>query len=184
MKRAIPVLVILCALISVAAGKFEAQVGFDRDFDFSSLRTFDYRDTIETSVSEAAPPVHEMIKLLIIKQFKDSGLELVEDDPDILVTYHTSLNDAMRMNTTLYQYHFSAGWWWSPYWGSGMDIASYSRGTLIIDAWDPDTETLIWRGAVIGIVPENPGPEKARKTIEKALNAIAKEWRKQYKKVR
>jgi hypothetical protein len=66
-------------------------------------------------------------------------------------------------------------------WGSGIDVSSYSQGTLVIDIWRPDTEELIWRGAVVGVVPDNPSPQKAQDTIEKALNKIGKEWRKQYK---
>ena len=62
---------------------------------------------------------------------------------------------------------------------SGMDITGYSRGTLVVDIWKRATEELIWRGAVMGVVPDNPSPKKSQKVIEKALNAIGKEWRKQ-----
>ena len=186
MKRLAVLLAVAAVLApgTATAGKYEAQVGFNRDFDFGAIRSFTYVDTIETSVADEAPPVHEMIKLLIIKRFQDAGLERVEDGADICVTYHTNSQTAMRMNTTLYEYHYSAGWWWSPYWGSGMDVAAFSRGTLVVDVWDADTEELIWRGAVIGVVPENPSAEDARKAIEKALDAIGKEWRKQLKKAR
>jgi hypothetical protein len=62
-----------------------------------------------------------------------------------------------------------------------MDVSAYSRGTLVVDIWRPDTKELIWRGTVVGIVPENPGVEQAEKAITKALDAIGKEWRKQRK---
>jgi hypothetical protein len=184
MKRAVTVAAIVLALISVGASKYKAHVDFDTSVDFSTIRTFAYYDTIETSVADDAPPVHEMIRLLIVRHLKKSGLQEVESDPDVYVTYHTDPNQAMRMNTTLYQYHYSANWFWSPYWGSGMDVASYTQGTLIVDLWKPDTQELIWRGTVIGVVPDNPTPEKAQKVIEQAIDAIAKEWRKQSKKAK
>jgi len=31
---------------------------------------------------------------------------------------------------------------------------------------------------VVGVVPDDPSPKKAQKTIEQALDKIAKEWRK------
>ena len=184
MKKPLTMAVIALAALSFAGSKFKAYVGFDKDVDFSKIKTFAYHETLDTSVADSAPPVHQMIKLLIIKRFQDAGLKRVDENPDIYVTYHTNESESMRVNVTMYQYHYSAGWWWSPYWGSGMDVSSYSRGTLVVDAWDPDTEGLVWRGAVMGVVPENPNPEKAQKTIEKALNAISKEWRKHYKKHR
>jgi len=179
MKKRMTVLVIALALVSFAGSKMKAYIGFDRDTDFTTIKTFSYFETLETSVADEAPPVHEMIKYLIIIRLKESGLEQVKENPDVLVTYHTDPNQEMRMNTTMYQYHYSAGWWWSPLWGSGMDVASYTRGTLVVDIWKPDTEDLIWRGAVMGVVPENPSAKKAQKVIEKALDAISKEWRKQ-----
>jgi hypothetical protein len=182
MKKAISVAAITLALISVGAAKYKAYVDFDRSVDFSAVNTFAYFETIETSIADEAPPVHEMIKILIVNHLKKSGLQEVERDPDVYVTYHTDANQAMRMNTTLYQYHYSANWYWSPLWGSGMDVSSYTRGTLIIDIWKPDTEELIWRGTVLGVVPDNPSPKKAQKVIEDAIEAIGREWRKQYKK--
>lgn len=101
-----------------------------------------------------------------------------KENPDVLVTYHTDADQAMRMNVTLYQYHYSAGWWWSPLWGSGMDVSSFTQGTLVVDIWNPKTEEIVWRGAVQGVVPENPSPAKAQKTIEKALNLMSKEFHK------
>ncbi len=180
MRNLTSAIVIVLALASLGATKTKAYVDFDRSVDFQSLRTFAYIDTLETSVAEQAPPVHEMIKLIIVNRFKKGGMQEVgeNENPDILITYHTDTNQAMRMNTTLYQYHYSANWYWSPLWGSGMDVSSYSRGTLIIDAWVPKTNTLIWRGTVIGIVPDDPSPKKARSTIEKAIEKIAKEWKK------
>jgi hypothetical protein len=182
MKKYMTLAVVLLAMLSFAGSKFKAYVGYDKDVDLSKIKTFDYYETLDTSVMDTAPPVHEMIKLLIIKRFQDAGMKRVTEDPDIYVTYHTNEHEGMRMNVTMYHYSYGTGWWWSPYWGSGMDISSYTRGTLVVDAWDPDTEGLVWRGAVMGVVPENPNPEKAQKTIEKALNAIGKEWRKHYKK--
>jgi len=180
--RKLIVPLMIAAVVSLGAASMKAYVSYDKNADFAAIETFDYFPTIETSVEDSAPPVHEMMKLLIIKRFQEGGLKRVKDNPDIYVTYHTDESEAMRMNTTLHLYHMSAGWWWSPYWGSGMDVASYTRGTLIVDAWNPRTEELIWRGAVVGVVPENPSPAKAQKTIEKALNLMAKEFRKMRKK--
>lgn len=178
-------IVIVFAAFSVSAKKMKAYVDYDKTADFKSIETFAYFETLDTSIVDEAGPVHEMIKLIIINRLKKGGLRQVGEDqnPDVLVTYHTDTNQAMRMNVTLYQYNYSAGWYWSPLWGSGMDISSYSRGTLIIDVWVPKTGTLIWRGTVLGVVPDDPSPKKARSVIEKAVETIAKEWNKQEKNV-
>ena len=181
MRKLILSLIIVAVASTVTAG-MKAHVGYDKDVDFSTLKTFDYFPTIETSVMDSAPPVHEMIKLLIIKQLQDGGLKRDKENPDVYVTYHTDEDQAMRMNVTLYNYSYSTGWWWSPLWGSGMDVSAFSQGTLVVDIWSPKTETIVWRGAVVAVVPDDPSPAKAQKTIEKALDLMGKQFRKEIKK--
>jgi hypothetical protein len=172
-------IILAVAMVSFAGSNMKAYIiGYDQNTDFSSIKTFAYYEPLKDSIAESAPDVHLMIKYLLIIHLKDSGLEQVKENPDIYVTYHTSSSQAMRQNVTMYSYSYSMGWWWSPLWGSGMDISSYSQGNLVVDVWRPDPEELIWRAAVVGVVPDNPSPKKAQKTIEQALDKIAKEWRK------
>ena len=178
MRKLLIIVMILLVVGTVAAAKMKAYVGYDRNVDLGSFKTFDYRDSLASSVVDKAPPVHEMIKLLIIEKLQNGGMEWVEEDPDVLVTYHTEADQAMKMNVTLYSYSYSAGWWWSPLWGSGMDVSSWSQGTLVVDIWNPKTEEIVWRGAVVGVIPENPSAGKAQKTIEKALSLMSKEFHK------
>ena len=182
MRKSVTAIVILLAVVSFGAKKWQAYVGWDKNVNFEEIKTFAYEETLSTSVVDSAPHTHEMIKLLIIIQLQNAGMTLVEEDPDVFVTYHTNQNQEMRTNVTMYQYHYSAGWWWSPLWGSGMGISSYTKGTLVVDIWNPKTEELVWRGAVQGVVKDDMGPKKAQKTIETALNKIGEEYRKQKSK--
>jgi hypothetical protein len=186
MRKTILSLTILITLVVAAAGaaKMKAYVDYDRTVDFGAIKTFAYVDTFETSVADTAPPIHEMIKYLIIIRFKKTGLVEVgvDDNPDICVTYQTNVNQEMRVNDTLYNYSYSAGWFWSPLWGSGMDVSSYSRGTLMIDVWFPSKNQLIWRGTVTGAIPDDPGPAEAQKKIQQALDKIGDEWQQMRKK--
>jgi hypothetical protein len=182
MRKVIITVMVLLVVGTVAAAKMKAYVSYDKTVDFSAIETFEYFPTLDTSVVEAAPPVHEMIKLLVIRQLQDGGMKRVEGEPDVYVTYHTDQNQALRINTTMYRYHTGVGWWVNPYWGGGMDVSSYARGTLVVDIWNPENEELIWRGVAVGVVPDNPSPDKAQKTIEKALNLMGKEFRKMRKK--
>ena len=183
MKKRITLIVIALAMVSFAGSNMKAYIiGYDQNTDFSAIKTFAYYEPRKDSVAGSAPQVHEMIKYLLIIHLKESGLEQVKENPDVYVTYHTSSSESMRMNVTMYSYSYSAGWWWSPLWGSGMDISGFSQGNLVVDIWRAAPDELIWRGAAVGVVPDDPSPKKAQKTIEQALNLISKEWRKQRSK--
>jgi len=182
MRKLLITVMILLVVGTVAATKMKAYVGYDKNVDLGAIKTFDYRDALSPSAVDKAPPVHEMIKLLIIEKLQNGGMEWVEENPDVLVTYQTNQDPAMKTNVTLYSYSYSMGWWWSPLWGSGLDIASWSQGTLTVDIWDPKTDQIVWRGATVGVIPENPSAAKAQKTIEKALSLMSKEFHKMRKK--
>ena len=49
-------------------------------------------------------------------------------------------------------------------------------GTLIIDAWDAETQKLVWRGTSAQILKTNP--EKLTAQIDEALDKIVKKWAK------
>ena len=182
-KLALVVAVVLVAATAVAVS-MKAYVGYDKNVDFSSIKTFSFVDPLNSSVADQAPPVHEMIKLLIIKHLQDAGLKRVEENADVDVTYYTNTEASLRMDVTLYNYSYSVGWWWSPLWGSGMDVSAFTKGTLVVDIWDPSTQYLVWRGAVLAAVPEDPTPEKAEKTITKALDLMGKKFQKQLRKAK
>ncbi len=51
---------------------------------------------------------------------------------------------------------------------------TYTEGTLIIDAYNPETKKLVWRGT--GTVTVKYNPEKQIQQIEKILDKIGGEW--------
>jgi hypothetical protein len=184
MKRAFVFAILLLAPLSLSGAKLKAYIDYDQHADFSTFKTFKYYETLETSVEDEAPMTHRLIRALIMKQLHDGGMKRVEEDPDVYVTYHTDTSSGLRMNTTNYMYHYSAGWWVSPYWGSGMDISGYTQGTLIIDIWNAKTNEAVWRGVVVGVLSDTATLEKVEKTVVKALNLLGKEWRKMQKKAK
>ncbi len=180
-KKFVAAAVILLALASLGAGsKIKVFVDYDRNVDFTTIKTFKWFDKFESTVDDSAPSMHRLIRALIMKKLVESGMKRVEENPDVLVTYYAEETEDLRINTTNYMYHYGAGWWVNPYWGSGMDVSAYSQGTLVVDAWNPKTGEAVWRGVAIGVVADDPA--KAEKRIVKALDKIGDEWQKMRKK--
>jgi len=92
MRKLIVTVLILLAAGFVAAAKMKAHVGYDKNVDFGAIKTFDYRDTLAASVVDKAPPVHEMIKLLIIEKLQEQESieyfqKAIAADPDFAMAY-------------------------------------------------------------------------------------------------
>jgi hypothetical protein len=183
-------LIAVMALASLGCSSVTTHIDYDRSADFGSYQTFGWADTPETSIADTSPLMHARVKRAIETRMIRGGMEEVPDDPDLWVTYHTDEKQELSLNTTTYGYGYGSRMYWNPYWNpywrggvghSETTVRSYTRGTLIIDAWDAKTKNLVWRGTVEAVVSENP--EKDAKMIEKAIDKMTEEWRKKRSKL-
>ena len=180
---------LLLALILILATTpaFAAKVFIDHDqnYDFSGIKTFAWAPTPDTSVEGTNPLMHSRIVNAIEHYLTMGQLREVESDPDLFVTYHTSTKENLSLNTTSFGYGYPGGWYGGYYGGYGYGgmgmgststtVSTYETGTLVVDAWDPKTEKLVWRGTATNMtVADNP--DKMMKRIDKALSKIVKKW--------
>ena len=109
------------------------------------------------------------------------GRSIWAPDPDFYVTYHGEVDQELRIDTDPFGYRYGRAWRWSAFYSyePTTTVRSYERGTLIIDAWDAETNELIWRGTATGSVKKDP--KKARKAIDRALAKIVKKWDKEHR---
>jgi hypothetical protein len=167
--------VLLCALPAAAQ---QIHIDYDRWARFTTFKTVAWADTDETSVLVSSPLMHERIKSAIMAQFTAGRLSEDTENPDLYVTYHTNEREALRIDTHYWGYGYPSSWYWDPYWGpvGTTTVRSYTQGTFVIDVWNAEEETLVWRGVAIGTVSQNP--EKNAKKIEKAIKKMYKRWQK------
>jgi hypothetical protein len=176
-------------VLAVVAGPSVAQkvtIDYAHDFDFETIKTFQY---VETKDSNAGNDLTDnRLRNAIVREAKDGGLQQVESNPDMYLTYHVTTKDNTVFNTTNYGYGgYGPGWGGYGAWGYGYGMGigmsdsttrayTYTEGTLIIDAYDPASKELIWRGT--GTVTLKAKPEKQAKQVDKILTKIGREWEK------
>lgn len=174
MRKIVPLLVIMI-VASVPAFAQKITIDYAHEFDFSVVKTFEYVRTPETNAPDEI--TDNRIKNAIIRELAEGGLHSASSDPDLFVTYHMTTKENTVYNTTSFGYGgFYGGW--GP-WGGGMGSATttastYTVGTLIVDAYDPDEKTMVWRGT--GKVTVKAKPEKQQKQINQILAKLGKKW--------
>ena len=180
MKKVLGLIFVL-ALAATPAMAQKVTVDYAHDFDFDSVKTFQYVDTKDSNASNSL--TDERIKNAIIKELAQE-LNLVDSDPDIYVTYHVTTEEMSSYNTTSMGYGgyggYGAGWGGWGHGGMGSMGTStttehqYTEGTLIIDAYDPADKKMIWRGT--GTVTVKAKPEKQMVQVDNILSKIGKKW--------
>ena len=86
MKRTLG-LVFILTLVAAPAMAQKVTIDYARDFDFESIKTFQYVETEDSNVKGndlMADRVTNMIK----KELREGGATEVSENPDIYVTYH------------------------------------------------------------------------------------------------
>ena len=182
----------LVALVfPIAAPAFAAkpQIQWNTDYDFSGVKTFQWRDPPGASLAQSDPFLHSHIVNAIEYQLTASGLTEVTANPDVLVTYTASTERDVSLESDSYGYSF--GGYGMGRWGTyGYRVAGpigpvttttrvveVERGTLVVDIVAAATNELIWRGTA-GDITVSDKPDKLRRNVEKAIESMAKQTRK------
>jgi hypothetical protein len=182
-------LVLGLALMAGPAFAQKVYIDYDRGYDGGGIETFAWAKTSETSVAKADPLLHSRIVNGIEYYLSLGGAREVESNPDVYVTYHTSTEKEVRLDTDYWGYGYPGGWAYGGYYGrrsyayggyggtSSTTVRTYEKGTLIVDVWDAASNKLVWRGTAVNItVTDNP--LKMEKRIDKALKKMVNEWQK------
>ena len=162
-------LIFVVALVASCSSVSKSYVDYASDFDFSAVKTYQYVDTVESNAKNSM--MADRVTNLIKKELREGGLTEVDENPDIVVTYHFTSEENTSYNTTSMGY--------GGYGGMGMGSSTtyattYTEGTLIVDAYNPESKKLIWRGT--GTVTVKDNPEKQIQQVEMILDKIGAQW--------
>jgi hypothetical protein len=177
--------VLLTLTLMLLAGPAFAQkiyIQYDPEYKTGDIKTFAWKKTEETSVAAKNPLLHSRILNGIEYYLSLGGGHEVASDPDVWVTYHTSSEEKVVLNTDHWGYGYPSRWGYygRPYSYGGYatattTVSTYEKGTLVVDVWDAKSDQIIWRGIAANItVVDNP--VKMEKKIDKALKKMVGEW--------
>ena len=118
---------------------------------------------------------HARVVRLVDAQLMAKGLTRVEpgDSPDVLVAYHTSFDQNLRIDG------FSSGW--GPM-GLGPDrfgsatVQKVLVGTLVVDIIDARARRLAWRGLASGDIKPGDKPDQRDKKLAKATEKMFRNY--------
>jgi len=178
----------VAAALLIAAPGFAQKVTIDyaHGFDFDSVTTFQYVDTEESNIKDN-PMMGDRVVSMIKQELREGGLQEVQENPDLYVTYHFTSEERKQLSTTSMGMGGYGGYWddwggWGGYGGFGGPMMgssttqeySYEEGTLVIDAYDSKEKKMVWRGS--GTVTVKEKPEKQVKQVENILKKLGKKW--------
>ena len=177
MKRFIFLIAISCLIISCNTLKVTQE--YDKSVDFTHYETFSIHPWNEDNSALINRFDQERLLLALADQLKKRGYRQVIQDGDIEADIYIILDS--KQSTTAYTNYYGGGYWGGYGYGFGYGYGygpatnsylteNYIEGTLIINLFDRKLKKLIWQGAGVGTVDDNP--QTREKGIQKALDQI------------
>lgn len=174
MFRVISGMSFLFCLFATASQAQSVESDFDRSFDFSKLKTFNFaiQQRSPDDPLEQDPLNDERIKSRLVSELQASGFKLeTGTKPDFTVAYYvTSIN---RFGLREYSYG-------PPGWFGSRDITvdRYTEGTLTVDLINTETNQLVWRGRASGSIELQNIDKKIHKSVKNLAKQFVKDSRK------
>ena len=174
---------LLASMFAFSANAMAASenIDYDHSLDLSSYKTFQMADTSKGALAKASPLLDQRVKEQIIQHLTKLGMTQVTDDSgDAIIIYDASTKESHVLNTVgapLGPVGIGFGRGWARWGGMGMrgmattTESTFTDGTLVIDSYEPNGKTMIWRGvAETDVTPNNS--EKNTKHVTKALDKL------------
>jgi len=161
------VLVAGCGAMSTVAGCSTAKsyADWDRRVDFSSYHTFGFIH--EHAID--APELQTAFERAIAVELENLGMRNDPDDPELMIAVFGEMSSGKRI--TVWSYSYDP--WWGP-WGGIIAPLSVDTGTLVLDMVDADSNRLVYRSVLSGILRDQPN--KIVKRIFWAVDKLMAEF--------
>jgi hypothetical protein len=176
MKKTAGLLIALGLVVSPALAA-KVEILYDKDYDFDSIESFKYVDTSTSNSKD--PEVDAHIRAKIVDALTSGGLTQLEDGADLYITYHIAGPDGRAIDADTDGYEGSTEGldpWGVGGWGTKETTPStyYVQGTLIIDAYNPETGLMVWRAtSKVEVKDTTKGKIKA---VDSTFKKIDKRW--------
>ncbi len=162
----------LCMFVTATHAQ-SVQTDFDRSFDFSKLRTFNFAVQQRTANDPLAQdPLNEgRIRAALESKLVANGFRHEGKKADFVVAYYVTTRKALNVQDYGYG---------PPRWFGRRDIRvdQYTEGTLTVDLIDATTHQLVWRGRASGTVDLKEMDKRVNKAVEKLVAKFLKDTRK------
>jgi uncharacterized protein DUF4136 len=154
--------------LSFAAALFAQQVktDYDRSADFSQYKTYSW-EKVETQDQLWVNRIKDAVNAALTAK----GWTQVESGGNVAIIAMETTQNRQTLNT--FYDGFGGGWRWRGFGGFGESTTTtdnYRVGTLVIDLFDANTKTLIWRGSSSDTLSDKS--EKNIKNLDKGVQKM------------
>jgi len=170
---------ILIATIFLGCSSMQLNVDYDTDFDFTNKTKYSIAHNKKNKKENGL--TNKRVKNALNRVLKSKNYTNVsKKDADLVFVFHTDVKD----KTDIYMDYQAIGYGGFGYMSTARrgviavpDVYNYTEGTLVIDAYNPKTKNIVWRGIVTDeLGSQSTSPEEKTQYINSIVEALMKKF--------
>ncbi|MEN8302748.1 MAG: DUF4136 domain-containing protein [Campylobacterota bacterium] len=163
----------MSVLLFVGCSTLDVNVDYDESYDFKGVNSFAIDNSIGNSKNTlfGSRVVNALENELKVKDYIKSSKE----DADLIFVFHASAKEKSDVQTTI----GLSGYRGFRYGGMMMSTThtyEYKEGTLVIDALNPKTKKVVWRGIGVKELREKETPQERTEAVNAAVKKIMEKF--------
>jgi len=176
MRTKIFILAMIAVLVSSCAINPKIHSDYNRSIDFNQYESFGFYEQVNTEHGYETL-ITQYLKKTTIAEMTKRGLVFAEENPDLLINFHTNVEQKQKIYKVasydhLGYYSYRAyRYYYDPWPSYEIQIDNYEEGTLNIDIVDRESTKMIWEGLAVGRLSKKD-KENIQSTIENAVVEI------------
>jgi hypothetical protein len=179
MKKA-GLLALLWLLTGTGGWAQDVLYNFAQDANFSKFKTYKWVN-IGGAQKMDAPIAKEIVETLDTELAKKGLTKTEADSADLYVGYQAATAGEKELRDLGIGWSYGPGWgggWYGPMPKGATTVAASTiyNGQLDLDMYDPAKKQLVWRGLVSKAIDEKAKPENRRKSLERAVVKLLKNY--------
>ena len=173
MAPAYRIILLLCSLVSSPLMAQKIMIQYDHEADLAKIRSYQWRTHRVFEQNPELKDVYSTGIQLVLEagnaELMKRGLQPVESEPDIFVTFFMLTKDVQQIKTTDITAWNSYYWYAAPTW-TITELEQFVRGMLVIDIVDGRTLKLLWRASCGEEIKDmRKRDQKINKVVKKAF---------------
>lgn len=155
----------LAATMLLGSTSFAQQIktDYDRNINFAQYKTYSWQ-----AVKTRDPLMVDRIKSAVNAALAAKGWTEVPSGAEATLCAIEITRNQPTLNT--FYDGFGGGWRWGGFGESTTTVQNYKVGTLVVDIFEANSKTLIWRGSASGTLSKSS--EKNIKELDKSVSKM------------
>ena len=161
--------IILSCILFAGCSNIDVSVDYDQTYNFSNVKTFSINETFKESEDTL---FNDRVVNALKNELNSKNYSLVpKDSANLIFVFYANLKDKTMIyaDSSIYGYR---GYRYGGMMMSSTYTYEYTEGTLVIDALNPKTKKIIWRGIGVKEITKNKTPQEKIEAINKAVKEI------------